>query len=641
MSASSLLSLGSQALFAAYRQVQTTSHNIANANTEGYSRQRNIQSTATPQEFGGGFLGRGVTVDTVERASNAFLTDRAASLKSAAASDTVVAGLLSQLEQMFPGGETGLGNAATQIFNSFADLAAAPSDLSARQAVIGRLQDFAALANDTAAHVESLQANVKSDLSGAVNEVNVLAQQLAGLNRQIATATASGHAPNDLLDQRDVLVSRIAEQLDVQTIAADDGSVGVFVATGQTLVLGATANKLSLQEDPYDRSKAGVGVTLNGKLTLLADGFITSGRIGGLLQFQAGDLNEARNRLGQFVAGVSFALNEQQSLGLDLDRQGGSALFSVGQPQALPANSNARDGSGAVIGTVDLVIEDASALRASDYLLRVDPADGNRFLVTRLADGAGAQAVSIANGDVYDGVRISAGASAPAADDRFLLRPLATAATDLSVALRNPRGLAAASPVVATVSSANQGTMSVAATEIVAPPAAGYGTLTLQFSDDAGNFDLLDSDGAVQGSGSFQPGQPVLFDGISLTLAGVPRTGDRIQIAPNLQPSASNGNALSLDALASRTLVGGQISGDAYASLFSQIGVRSQGATIAADSASTAFNRATEQLSGETGVNVDEEVARLIQYQQGYQAAAKILQTAQTLLDSVISMVGR
>lgn len=641
MSASSLLTLGSQALFAAYRQVQTTSHNIANANTEGYSRQRNIQATATPQEFSGGWLGRGVSVATVERASNAFLTERASSLKSAAASDATVSDLLRQLEQVFPGGESGLGNAATQIFNAFADLAAAPSDLSARQAVIGRLQDFAALSHDSAAQVEALQANVKSDLAGTVNEVNVLAQQLAGLNRQISSASASGHEPNDLLDQRDVLISRIAEQVDVQTVTASDGSVGVFVATGQTLVLGGSANKLTLQADPFDPNKAGVGITLNGKLTLLADDFITSGRLGGLLQFQAGDLAEARNRLGQFVTGVSHALNTQQSLGLDLDRQAGTALFEVAAPQALAANTNARDGSGAAIGSIDLVIEDAAALPASDYLLEVDPADTNRFLVTRLADGPGAQPVSIASGDVLDGLRISAGAGAPQAGDRFLLRPVANAAAELSVALRNPRGLAAASPVVATVNPANQGTMSVTATEIVAPPANGYGSLTLHFTDDAGAYELLDSDGAVQGSGTFEPGQVVQFDGISLTLAGVPRSGDRIAIAPNLQPTANNGNALSLDGLANRQLVGGQQAGEAYASLFSQIGVRAQGATIAADSAGSAFSRATEELSSETGVNVDEEVARLIQHQQGYQAAAKILQTAQTLLDSVIGMVGR
>ncbi|MEK8048629.1 flagellar hook-associated protein FlgK [Ideonella sp. DXS22W] len=640
MSASSLLSLGSQALFASYRQIQTTSHNISNANTEGYSRQTNIQSTNTAQEFSGGWLGRGVSVTTVKRASDSFLTDRAASLKSAAASDAALSDLMGQLEKMFPGGESGLGNAATQIFNAFADLAAAPSDLSARQAVIGKLQDFTALAHDVAEQVEGLQGNVTSDIAGAVNEVNTLAQQLAALNRQISSASALGHDPNDLLDQRDVLVSRISEQMDVQTVTAADGSVGVFVATGQTLVLGGSANKLTVQTDPYDPKRTGVGITLNGKLTLLADDFITSGKLGGMLQFQSGDLAEARNRLGQFVTGVSRALNAQQGLGIDLDRQAGSALFNVAEPKALAATTNARDASGAAISSVTLEITDAAALKASDYKLEVDPADASRFLVTRLADGPGATPVSIASGDVLDGLRITAGANAPTAGESFLLRPVAYAAAEISVAMRNPRGLAAASPVVATIPAANQGTMAVTATDIVAEPAAGYSAISVHFTDDAGAYEVRDAGNAVLGSGTFTPGQPVLWDGISLTLAGLPRSGDEIRLAPNQQPSANNGNALSMDSLANRTLVDGQRASDAYSSLFSQIGVRAQGASIASDSSSKAFTAAKEQLTSVTGVNVDEEVARLIQYQQGYQAAAKVLQTAQTLLDTVISIAG-
>lgn len=640
MTTTSLVSLGTAALYAANAQLLTTSNNIANASTPGYARQSVELATAGSAYNGSGFFGRGVTVSTVSRASNQFLTQQAVATGSAAAADGVRRDMLSQLEKVFGAGEAGLGNAATQIFNSFADVAANPSDLSARQAVLGRLEDFASLARSSSDQIEALQANVVHDVQGGIAEVNTLATQLAKLNLSIAAATRRGQEPNELLDQRDELVRRIGAQVNVHTVAGPDSTVAVFVGSGQTLVLGGAAFKLVPRSDEHDASRIGVGVEIGGQVTELSTDAVGEGQIAGLLRFQEGDLAEARTRLGQLAAGLGQALNAQQALGLDLAGVAGTPLFSISPPQALPAAGNARDASGGFISSVSLTIADPTALQASEYRLEPDRTNAGQYLLTRLADGK--QFPPVADGDTVDGFTITVGANAPQPGESFLLKPVSNAASGLSVTLKNPRGLAAANPMTGVVHPANTGTAAISALSVQAPPTVGaYQAMTLRFTDDAGSYELVDAGDAVLQAGSHSAGQPIGYDGLVLSLSGVPKAGDRISLTPTSHPAASNGNALRFDDLANRGLIGGITVADAHANLLADVGVRVQGAVAAADNTATVASRAKSELAAEVGVNLDEEAARLIQFQQNYQAAAKMLQTAQTLFDSLLASVGR
>jgi flagellar hook-associated protein 1 FlgK len=565
----SLMSLGSQAMFAAYAQLQTTGNNIANANTPGYSRQSAQLSTQASQYTGRGYIGQGVTVATVVRASNMFLSQQAVAAKSAAATDGARSAMLSQLEKAFPGGESGLGQAVTQIFNAFGDVAAAPSDLSARQAVLGRLQEFASLARSSSDQVESLAANVRADVAGGVDTVNTLAEQLAKLNARIAVSIGSGQPPNDLLDQRDQIVGRIAEQLQVHTYIGADEQVSVFVGSGQTLVQGGIANALSVQADNSDPRRIDLAIEFGGQPMVLSADSVGEGHLAGLLRFQDSDLADTRIRLNDLVAGVVTALNAQQSFGLDLAGRGAGVF----------------DASGTAVDAVPLFDFDA----------------GN-------------------------------------------------AAHNLQVRITNPRDLAAASPVSAVAATGNSGTVAVTSLQVQAVPASAYPPLTLSFSQGAAGIevDLIDADGLSVLPAGKQPyvaGASIVQDGLSITLAGAPRAGDTIVLAPTTAPAASNGNALAFDALATRALVldshsgASQTATDAFANLLGDVGVRVQGAVTAADTSATVSATATAELSGKTGVNLDEEAARLIQYQQSYQAAAKMLQTAQTLMDTMLNIV--
>ena len=636
MSTSSLLQLGTTALYAANAQLLTTSNNIANANTPGYSRQSVQLATSGSTYEGAGYYGRGVTVASVTRASNQFLTQQAVAAGANAAAQGVYRDMLSQLEKVFAGGPAGLGNAATQIFNAFADVAASPGDLSARQAVLGRLEDFASLARSSSDQIHNLQANLEHDVQGGVEEVNTLAKQMAKLNSAIAAATRRGQQPNDLLDQRDELIKRIGTLVEVHAVIGPDETAAVFVGTGQTLVLGVQPSSLVAMANPQDTSRMTVGVNNGGQITPLTTEEIGQGQIGGLLRFQDFDLADARNRLGQMVAGLGHALNEQQSLGLDLQGRTGTPLLRFSGPVVVPGANNQRDSNGELLATVSLTVSDATALTASDYRLEADPANGGQYIVTRLSDGR--VSAPVPDGGTVDGFTITIGPNAPSVGEFFVLKPVAASAADVSVVMKNPRGLAAANPVTANISPANTGTATIVGLEITTAPANPYQALSVNFTDELGNYELRDANNAVLGSGTFIAGQPITYDGMALSINGVPKAGDTLLIDPVVHPAASNGNALRFDNLANRGLVDGVTVSDAYANAMAEVGTRVQGAVAAADTSSTVAARANAELSAEVGVNLDEEAARLIQFQQSYQAAAKMLQTAQTLFDTLLNM---
>jgi flagellar hook-associated protein 1 FlgK len=653
MSGSALISIGTRAMTANYAALQTTGHNIANAGVVGYSRQEVQFKTAQGQFTGAGFFGKGVDVATVARAFDAFLQRESVVARSQAAYDDKRLAMLRLLDPVFAGGEQGVGFAAQSMLNAVVDVASHPQDLAARQVVLARAGELAARFATASEQLDAAQTGVTSDLRALVARVNQVAADIATVNDRIAVAQGSGHAPNDLLDQRDRLIGELGTMMQVSTIPADDGTVSVFVGGGQRLVLGTEALKLELLPDPFDATRVSLGIVETNGVRTLPASLVGGGAIGALLRFQDDDLVAARTLLGQIAAAIAGAVNDQQALGLDLrvPPGTGAALFAIGAPQALPAATNARTGTGAFVSTVTLSVTDASQLQPSEYSLLNDGA-GN-WVLTRLADGA---SQTVVDGSVVDGLRIGLGAPAPAATDRFLLQPVTRAASGMRRVLDDPRGLAAASPLSASAATANTGTATVGALRVVSPSADPNLTATITFTSASGNFDWQLRDrttNALVSSGSavWSAGQPIALNGFELQLAGVPAGGDVFTVAQTVFPAADNGNALALAALRDAVLVGrvgngaGGLAGganltDAWAHAMAAIGVRTQGAQTAAELSSETARGADERLGARTGVNLDEEAARLMQYQQAYQAAAKVLQVAQSVFDTLLQSAG-
>ncbi len=649
MSATSLFSLGTKAMTASYAALATTGHNIANANVKGYSRQQVELATSLGQHSGAGYFGRGVDVTTVTRSWDAFLTREAANTGSLATMDQSRLAMLNQLEAVFPTGEQGVGYAAGAFLNAMVDLSARPADSAARQVVLARAGQVAERFAAAGAQLDQLQLGLNAELKTQVASINQLAASIAGLNQRIAAARGQGHAPNDLLDQRDQALSQLSAKLQVSTVAADDGSITVFAAGGQALVLGAQARTLALMADPFDPSRSAIGLNEGGVLRPLPSQELGGGAVAGLLRFQNEDLVDARTQLGQLAAALAGAVNRQQALGLDLGNPPGSGapIFAVGSAQALADAGNARNGSGQFIGQVSLTVTDASQLQASEYALAADTGGG--WQLTRLSDGL---VRNIASGDIVDGMRIDigTGTSAPAAGDRFLLQPVTRAANGMQRVLDDVKGLAAASPLTATVGSANTGTASVTALRVVSSTAD---PATISFSAGGSYTWTAAGPPPTNGGGNWSAGTPIAVNGgFELELAGVPASGDTFVVGKTQYPESNNGNALAFSALRDAALVGrmalsgGALAGgatltDAYAAAMADIGVRVQGAASAAQISGAAATQAEAARSATSGVNLDEEAARLIQYQQAYQAAAKILQVAQSVFDTLLDATGR
>jgi flagellar hook-associated protein 1 FlgK len=648
------MSMGIKALAANYAALQTAGHNIANANVAGYSRQHVEFSTSQGQFTGAGFVGRGVDVATVARSHNEYLTREADGARSLAAMDGARLQQLRRLENVFKPGEMGLGYATSEFLSSMVDLSSRPGDPATRQVALARAGDLAARFSEAGSALDEVQAGVTAELRAAVAEVNSLAEGIAQANQRIAAQRGLGQPANDLLDERERLISQLSQHVQVSRIEAGDGTLAILVGGGQRLVLGVEAARLQVMQDASDPSRSAVGIADGAALRVLSAENMGAGNIRGLLRFQNDDLVVGQNLVGRLAAAVGGAVNEQQLRGLNLlpplGQVPSSALFGMGAPQALANSANVRDANGDPLATITLTITDPAALQASEYDLREDSANPGTYVLTRLADG---RAVTVASGDEVDGMRIDFGATPPQPGDRFLLQPVTRAAGGMQRLLDDPRDLAAASALIATSSPGNTGTARASSLQVTQAPLPTPGATTrITFTSDTGDYtwELFDASNALLASGSatWQAGQPVPtapldINGFTMQITGVPRSGDVLVVEPTPASalSSNNGNALALLALREAPIVDGRSASDAWALAMADVGVRVQGGKSAAAIATAVAAQSELARSSESGVNLDEEAARLIQYQQSYQAAAKVLQVAQSLFETMLEAAAR
>ena len=653
MGAFTLLTIGSRAMAANYSALQTTGHNIANASVEGYSRQRVELATAQPQFTGAGYLGRGVDVQTVSRAHDQFLTREAATTSATARMDAARLDALSKLEEVFRPGELGLGHAAGQFMNAMVDLASRPADDSTRQVVLARASDVAQRFSGAARQLDTIQSDISASVSAAVERINGLATSIAATNVKIVAAKGLGQPPNDLLDERDRLVGSLSELLQVSTLESPDGALSLFIGGGQPLVLGAQSSQLKVLADETDPQRVALAISDAQAFRRLDSTFVGGGSIGGWLRFQNEDLVQARASVGQMASALAGVINQQQSFGLDLRQPPGAGvpLFGLGDPVAQPAASNQKLPTGAFAAQVSLTITDYTQLQASEYTLSADASGA--WTLERLSDGV---TTTVVDGDEVDGFSISLGSPPPAAGDRFLLQPVTYVAGGMTRVLDDPRGIAAAAPFTAEAGAANQGTATVAGIQVVDAGFDASLDAAINFSSATGGYtytlvDRASGASVASGTGTWAPGQSIEINGTALRLNGVPMAGDSFTIVGTRHPRQNNSNALALVALGETAFVGrirqpdGSYTGgstvtDAYASAMADVGVRVQVATSASEISASVAQQAEQRRSAGAGVNLDEEAARLLQYQQSYQAAAKVLQIAQSVFDTLIQ-IGR
>jgi len=600
---SGLLATSLSGLMAAQRSLETVQHNISNVNTEGYSRQRVQQSTMTPRYTGDGYIGQGVQVTNITRSYDQFINKQLNSSLSAFGDADRYHQLSTRVDNIMADPSTGMAPAMNRFFNALSGVADDPTSIPSRQVLLSEAETLTQNFNALSSQFEEIRTQNNSDIGTRVNGINSLAKSIANINVQLTSAIGrSGGAilPNDLLDQQDALFSKLAEIVNVSVVPQQDGSSSVFIGNGQTLVLGGSSAEFTAFQSEYDPNRLEIGLkTTNGVINVTSQ--ISGGSLAGSLSFRDEVLDPAQQQLGMVAAGLAMEVNALHEQGFDLSGTAGLALFNFSGDEEIPVIKNPLNTGNAIVTAnfqdVNVNPSAAGNLDFSDF--KLEYVGGTDYTLTRVRDNQvinltatdtmspmGKFALSFAstqpaNIDVsaLPGIDITvdlSGGQTISVGDEFLTRPTFNAAQKIGVNITDPKKIAAA-------------------TNIEIDPATKQPVL-----------DGLNN--------------PVIIKG--------PMPGD-------------NSNALKLAALGNKLgMLGGSTSfNGAYGQIVSGVGGLTRASELSSSAQQTLLNQAKESREGLAGVNLDEEAANLLKFQQAYQASAQSISIARSLFDTLIGAV--
>jgi flagellar hook-associated protein 1 len=645
---SSTLNIGITGLKAAQIGITTTTHNISNAATPGYSRQESIQSNRQPLATGVGFIGQGVEVNTVRRIYSDFLINQVMGAQAASSHLDTQYSHITRLNNLLADATAGLSPVLQDFFNGIHDVANNPADPAARQAMLSASSTLVSRYHSLDANLNGIRSEVESEIQTSVEAINSYVLQIARLNDQIATSesVSDGHEANDLRDQRDLLLTDLNKEIKTTVVRMADGGINVYAINGQALVLGNQSAQLSAQPSASDNTRTSVAYAMSGVTQPLRESDITGGRLGGLVAFRSETLDTAQNTLGRMAIGLALSFNEQHRLGQDLAGNPGGDYFSLASPVASPGAGNTGNAE------IAAAFVDAGALTTSDYQIAYD---GANYTITRLGDGAAQTAAALPA--IVDGLQISLTSGMIAAGDRFLLRPARNGASGIGLAMSDPAEIAAAAPIRTGAASGNTGTATISpgAVDSSYPASPLAGPVTLTFNSATGMLSgfpaastvTVDNHGTLA---TYAPGAPVpyaagakiSFDGMTFSLSGAPANDDQFAVQPNTGGIGDNRNALLLAALQTRQILSNGTLNftDAYGQLVSDTGSKTRELEVASGAQGKLLEEASLSQQSFSGVNLDEEATRLLRYQQAYQASAKVMQIASEMFDTLLS-IGR
>ncbi|CAN7546457.1 flagellar hook-associated protein FlgK [Caballeronia sp. LjRoot34] len=647
----SLFDIGVSGLNAAQWGLTTTGQNISNAATPGYTLEKPVYQEASGQYTTSGYLGSGVNTATVARSYSSFLTTQLNNAQSNSSSLNTYYSMLSQLNNLVGDPTTGIGAGMTSYFTGLQSVANSSATTSTRQSLMSAGQSLVNQMTAAAANYNQLRSGVNQSLTSAVTQINSYTNQIATLNGQIASASAQGQPPNQLLDARDQAVSNLSQLTNVQ-VTTVNGAYNVSIGTGQPLVSGTTAYQLQAVTSASDPSELSIAyASPNGspqtpaQTQYLPDSTFGGGTVGGLLAFRSQSLDPAQAQLGSLATSFAAQLNQQNALGVDLNGNPGTALFSTGSPVIY---ANARN-----TGSAQLSVSIANPTQppSSNYTLSYN---GTNYTLTDSASGASLGTITPdpttgAVSGTIAGLNISVASGTMKAGDSFNIQPTSGALAAFSLVTTNPTAIAAASPAVASAGASNAGTANISAATVTAGysiPSAMTLTYNATTQQMTSNLQVTLPDGTTVGAGvpfAYDPAQGLTISNgtnVSATITGTPANGDTFTIGANKGGSSDGSNALAMANLGSaKSLNGGTDSlTSAYANYVNQIGNQTNNLESSSTSATAVLTQATSAQQSVSGVNLNEEAANLIQYQQLYQANSKVIQTASTLFTTLLGI---
>jgi flagellar hook-associated protein 1 len=628
---SDVFGISVSALQAFQNAINVVSNNVANASTPGYDRESVNLTEAVPQSNGSATIGAGVVVTGIGRAYSQAAANQLNTSQSSLGQLNALQSYTNQIDNLFGTTVGGLSTALQSFYSAFSDVANNPTSTASRQALLGQAQSVASSFQNASGELNSLNTDVNSRITADVTQINSIASAISSLNKQIVVGTAQdgNQPPNELLDQRDQLVTSLSQLVGISTTTDSNGSLNVFVGNGQPLVLQGQTTALTTVSNQFNASQLEIGTAASSNVI---SGNITSGDLGGLLSARTQVINPALNQLGLIATGLSQTVNSQQAAGLDLSGNFGANIFSVGTPLATGSAKN----TDAVTASVSVAPNGLGALTADDYVLSFV---GGTPKLTDTSDGTSvtpAGAGTVASPYTANGIAIVL-SGAPANGDQFLIQPTATAAANFKVVLSNPSQIAAAGAIKTAAAGTNTGAATISAGTVI--NAANPNLLnpaTITFANPPNTYSV--NGGAPV---AYSSGGNIDVNGWEVQISGSPASGDTFTVTSNAGGTGDNRNAL---AAANQQNVGVLENGTAsitggLSAVITGLGSQAQQINTAQSAQAAVNSQALTSVQSLTGVNLDEEAASLLQWQQAYQAAAQALSIGNSLFTTLIDSV--
>lgn len=675
-----LIGIGLSGILSHQSALNTTGNNITNANTPGYSRQEVQFEAQQGQRTGAGTVGSGVSIANIRRLADEYLVQQVREDSTLAGEQEALNSELSRLDNLLGGESTGLSNALNNFFAALQNAAEDPTSLPQRQLVLSEGQQvvnrFQALNQEFVQQRES----IKTQMQQGAKDANTLLKSIAELNLAISESPglAQGQMPNELLDKRDEKLRQLSELVNIKVTEGEGSQANVSLSNGLSLVVGSKAAQLGTQESAEDSTRLSFTLS-NGGRTVNIDEQITGGKLGGLSRFDNEALKPAFDELGRIAIALSATMNHQHEIGMDLEGDLGGSFFTDINSLAAERSRVVANANNQVPQTGQLAVEitDSAALAAGSYTLQfsgdgrsyelIDKSTGETVNQGRLPDPVQSE-ISMPGFNI----RVEGGAFN--AGDKYLIQPSRNAAESIGLVVNREEDLAFASPIRASGNDQNIGTGEIDQgtmlnvrnpfTNSTLPEFSQQGQLSppleIRFRDDAGTlvYDIYDaSSGTVLETGDASAAPPVntitpgvsnkLFPedpadpgyrGFQFQVSGNPAPGDSFVIQYNSNGVSDNRNAELLASLGTANTLnaGSQSFAEGYAGLVEDVGVKTRQSQLDLDAGKTLLEQSTNQRESVSGVNLDEEAGKLIQYQAAYNASAQVMSVAQDLFDTLL-----
>lgn len=701
-----LFSIATSGINAQNTLLRTTSHNIANVNTEGFVRER----TTFVAELTGG-VGQGTT----ERILNVFAQNQLRRDTSKLGEAQAFYERIAQMDNILASEANSISGSLSRFFGSLQTAIDEPDNVSARGLVLGEGKSLMERISSLSEYMNRSEIELNQELDSLTKEANDLIRNISDLNSQIRDVQTGNRFEEAgvLKNERDLAIRNLAELVSIETRVQDDGSTLVNLTTGQSLVMEAGVfNVFQTAGDP-DITRRNLQLSSNGKPTVLnvAETDL-GGKLGGIFSFRDEVLAPAQRELGQLALAFADAMNEQNNLGMDYDGQLGADIFSLPSAQALNYAGNS---------AANLVINgrvaagDAEMLSTSDYKITIDAVNAGPTLdiTVELLNPDGSPSLDTSGNPItqtFTGLNAAGGTWEPIMDglelefpsggayavgDEFLLQPTRYTSSQITMDIVRGEDLAFASPIKAEGDIGNLGAASVLSTSVTnttvsggtdgsafdgaggllgpgAAPGGGVGAPAEILFTGPDSYQVLDSAGTVitvvtgapdlrnllaqaetSGAGPAWPAAFAAqddFPGYDVSLEGVPKAGDRFTLSYNTNGVDDNRNGLELAGLQEANTVRRDVSTPfsnqngttfhgAYAQTVSSVGEKAATADIKLKAATAMEQQSSDWYESVSGVSLDEEAANLVRFQQAYAASARILSTAQSLFDTILSSV--